>query len=143
MKQLLQGAAIYVPVLVLFFILTAGFWLTAADFPSESMCIFRHVLHLDCPGCGLSRAFLLIPRGYWQEALAFNAGSVPLYFFFAYLFVQQGSEHVIKRGLRYKIPQETLALWILAIVLILLGQWVYKTLAYFSEHSFLEYILSL
>lgn len=35
-------------------------------------CPVLHVLGIPCPGCGLSRAIVLLCRGNWQKALAFH-----------------------------------------------------------------------
>lgn len=143
MRRLVQGAATFVPLAVIFFIVTAGFWLTIADFSGQSLCVFKRVFLLDCPGCGLTRAFLLIPRGYFIDALVLNVASLPLYFFFAYLLLQQTSETVFHKLLKWRIREGGLILWVLAIVLLLVGQWFFKVVIYFSEHSFLSYLLAL
>jgi len=143
MRRLIQGAATFVPLAVLFFIVTAGLWLTIADFSGQSLCVFKRIFLLDCPGCGFTRAFLLIPRGRFADALALNVASLPLYFFFAYLLLQQMSENVFHKSLKWRIPETALIFWVLAIVVLLVGQWFFKTAFYFSEHSFLSYVLAL
>lgn len=143
MRRLIHGVAAFAPLAVLLFVVTAGLWLTIADFPGQSLCVFKRVFLLDCPGCGLTRAFLLIPRGRFADALHFNVASLPLYFFFAYLLVQQISESVFHKRFKWRVPEGGLIFWVLAIVLLLLLQWVFRTIDYFLEHSFLSYVLSL
>lgn len=36
-------------------------------------CPFFHVLGIPCPGCGLTRATLLLFRGDWNQSIAFHA----------------------------------------------------------------------
>jgi hypothetical protein len=36
-------------------------------------CPFFHVLGIPCPGCGLTRATLLLFRGDWKQSIAFHA----------------------------------------------------------------------
>lgn len=143
MRRWIHLAVGLAPLPVLFFVVTAGFWLTAADFSGQSLCVFKRIFLLDCPGCGLTRAFLLIPRGRFGDALAFNVASLPLYFFFAYLFVQQTSASLLQRPLKWRLSERGLVFWVLAIVVLLVGQWFFRTVAYFSEHSVWAYLLSL
>lgn len=42
------------------------------------LCLFKHLLHLPCPTCGLTRAFVLLAQGHLSEASRFHALSVPL-----------------------------------------------------------------
>jgi hypothetical protein len=44
-------------------------WVPAAG-PEGSICFSRRVLHLPCPGCGLTRAFAHLAKGEWTAALA-------------------------------------------------------------------------
>lgn len=37
-----------------------------------SVCVFWHVTHLPCPGCGLTRAFVCISHGHWLESLIWH-----------------------------------------------------------------------
>jgi len=36
-------------------------------------CPFLHVVGIPCPGCGLTRAMILLLRGDWRRSLAFHA----------------------------------------------------------------------
>lgn len=72
---------------VLLGILTLGFFVTAQDFPGPSLCVFKTVFHLDCPGCGLTRCFLLIPRGQVSQAFSYNWAGPFLYILFGLIFL--------------------------------------------------------
>jgi hypothetical protein len=72
---------------VLLGMLTLGFFVTAQDFPGPSFCVFKTVFHFDCPGCGLTRCFLLIPRGQISRAFFHNWGGPFLYILFALIFL--------------------------------------------------------
>lgn len=37
---------------------------------STSVCLFRRILGLPCPGCGLTRAFAHLAKGEWRQAAA-------------------------------------------------------------------------
>lgn len=34
----------------------------------SALCLSRRLFHLPCPGCGLTRAFLLLAKGEWKGA---------------------------------------------------------------------------
>lgn len=69
-------------IFLLLAILFSGWLIVPGDLPGFEFCLFRRYFHLDCPGCGLTRAFLLIPRGQVSEALALNWGCLSLYVLF-------------------------------------------------------------
>lgn len=57
-------------------ILGVHFTLTSLDLPAWQ-CPIRYGLGIPCPGCGLSRAVLLLSQGNWQQSLAVH-GFAPL-----------------------------------------------------------------
>ena len=44
-----------------------------------SLCMWRQTLGINCPGCGLTRAFIAIAHGQWISAWQFN-GASPIIF---------------------------------------------------------------
>lgn len=44
-------------------------WEPSPD-PRSSICLSRRLLHLPCPGCGLTRASAHLAKGEWGAALA-------------------------------------------------------------------------
>jgi len=52
--------------------LAVHFTLASLDLPSWR-CPLRYGLNIPCPGCGLSRAILLLGKGNWQQALKIHA----------------------------------------------------------------------
>jgi hypothetical protein len=40
-------------------------------------CSFAQVFHIPCPGCGMTRAGLLLLHGHWWESLRMNPLTVP------------------------------------------------------------------
>jgi hypothetical protein len=46
-----------------------------------SLCQFRNMTSLDCPGCGLTRAFILIAHGDLAGAWRYNAAGILMFAF--------------------------------------------------------------
>lgn len=120
--------------------LVAGVFVTPALVAPLDLCVFHRLARLDCPGCGLTRAFLLIPRGEFAQALRLNVASLPLYglfmAFWCALLSQRLGRPVLARPVFIRI--RTIAM--LAILVLLVGHWSYKTYVYFSSHSLVEYV---
>ncbi len=57
-------------------------WVPGFKFPLPTMCSTKVLLGIDCPGCGLTRAFISISHGQLAKAWHFNRAS-----FFVYAFV--------------------------------------------------------
>ncbi len=47
-------------------------------FMGINICPFRHLLHIQCPTCGMSRAFVSFLQGNIKECIAYNALFFPL-----------------------------------------------------------------
>jgi len=41
--------------------------------PRWRLCPFHWLTGLDCPLCGLTRAFFALAKGHWREAIRFHA----------------------------------------------------------------------
>ena len=50
-----------------------------------AFCVWRQMLGINCPGCGLTRAFVALAHGQWKAAWNYNAAAP---FFFALLLYQ-------------------------------------------------------
>jgi len=139
LKLCLKKAASYIPALVLLIILCAGFIVSVGDLPTQTLCIYKRLFQIDCPGCGLTRAFLLIPKGHFLQALQLNAASVALYFLFILMLLT-----LISRMFHFKAHDHSgfkrFRFYLSQLVLVLIvGHWAVKIANYFSNHSLLEY----
>ena len=131
------------PTFVLIVILFAGFVVTVDQLPQQPLCLNKTILKFDCPGCGLTRAFLLIPRGYWHQALHFNAGSIFIYFLFLiWLFRRLFPKYCLNFWQSLFWQRLNIGL-VLGIVMMLSGHWIWKLVGFFSEYSFSQYLLDL
>jgi hypothetical protein len=58
-------------------------FLPGFDRPLPPSCTTQVLFGLDCPGCGMTRAFISIGHGQFQQAWRFNAASFVVYPFIA------------------------------------------------------------
>jgi hypothetical protein len=68
----------------LLFVIAFPLGMLLAELPRAgvpSLCLFRAVTHLDCPGCGLTRAFRAMGRLQVGEAFGYNPLGPPLFLF--------------------------------------------------------------
>lgn len=56
-------------------------------------CFFKSTLGIDCPGCGMTRAFFSLLKGNLMESLAYNPGLIPFLITLATLFIQLKIKH--------------------------------------------------
>ncbi len=56
-------------------------FMPGSSFPMPESCTARILFGVDCPGCGLTRAFISISHGNWLNAWAFNPASFAVYGF--------------------------------------------------------------
>lgn len=50
-------------------------------------CLSRALFNTECPGCGMTRAFVLITHGHFKESMAIHRLAPLLYIFFIYLVI--------------------------------------------------------
>ena len=66
------------------------------------ICIFHKLTGLECPLCGMTRAFYAISHGHFAQAINFNALSLALYFCLAALLLRDSLQ--LFAGVRIPIP---------------------------------------
>ena len=84
-RVLVVSAALFV--IVMSFVLTVGsdekVYFPFAEQPLRETCTSRILFAMDCPGCGMSRAFISISDGRIRKALQFNSAGLIVYLFVA------------------------------------------------------------
>jgi hypothetical protein len=69
---------------LLVFVVSASVLAAAALVPQVAqapvVCLWRRVTSLPCPSCGMTRAFVALAHGHWDQAVAFNAAAPLIYF---------------------------------------------------------------
>jgi hypothetical protein len=63
--------------------LVAWLW----EWHGPGLCLFHRLTGLECPGCGMTRAFHALTHGHVDEALGFNLLSLPLFIALAVVLV--------------------------------------------------------
>mgnify|MGYP002625485895 CR=1 FL=1 len=101
------------------------------NIPLPSVCQFRNVTGLDCPGCGLTRAFVSIAHGRIAEAWQYNAASL-LVFAFVLLQIPYRLIQIwrIRSGHRELYMPRTMNAILLIVAGAIFLQWVVKLVGY-------------
>lgn len=103
-------------------------FLPGTSIPLPDACATKRLFGWDCPGCGMTRAFISISRGQFARAWQFNPASWLLYFFIA-----------------IQIPWNLMQIWLLskrrrgievpyihfapfAILFVLLANWIWRVI---------------
>ena len=92
-----------------------------------SMCQFRNVTGWDCPGCGLTRAFVSIAHGDFVAAWRYNPASL-LVFAFVFLQIPYRATQIwrISRGQQPLYLGRPGNILVYMVVGIMFGQWLIK-----------------
>ena len=101
-------------------------YLPGASSPLPNICSSRMIFGIDCPGCGMTRAFIAISHGQFQKAWNFNPASFLVYLLIIGQIPWQSIQlWRIRRGL---LPIDTLWIYSLPLVtaLALVTQWFIK-----------------
>ncbi len=56
-------------------------------------CMFKVLTGIDCPGCGMTRAFFALLRGDLMGSLAYNPALIPFLLTVTALFIQLKIKH--------------------------------------------------
>ncbi len=82
-----------------------------------SLCPFHTITGTQCPGCGMSRAFLLLGQLKIKEALIMNVFSLALFFYMGLYFIMgRIPDWLKKKYLVYISLPLVIMFWILRII---------------------------
>jgi len=93
-------------------------WLPSGD-PATALCLSRRLLHLPCPGCGLTRAFAALAKGEWAAALRLHPLAPVLALEAILGWLAWGAMLAARRPFRLPVGVDTLALAHAAVLLAL------------------------
>ncbi|MCP5464398.1 MAG: DUF2752 domain-containing protein [Deltaproteobacteria bacterium] len=117
-------------------VLLAGLFLDIGDLPGRTICTIKRLYLLDCPGCGLTRAFLLIPQGDFLKALQLNAASLSLYLIGVLVWLKAGFSLFKKASLLP--PWFSFLIKILGFLtlVLMIGHCLWKAIVFFENQGF-------
>ena len=141
-KKFLNPAQGWLPILILTAMLGAGFFFTTDQLPSETLCFLKRLFLFDCPGCGLTRSFLLIPRGEWRRVWELNPGAFVVYFaFLLWLLRLVLLKFKMKLDFLFHPLLNQVLGW--CVISSLTIQWIHKVYVYFSDVNLSSYVAHL
>jgi len=99
------------------------------ELPLPELCSFRRTLGIDCPGCGLTRSFILASRLRVVEAWQMNAAGSLL---FASLMISIPFRFIqwilAKRGINVRSTLRLEAGWLVVLTCIMVVSWALRIL---------------
>lgn len=97
--------------------------------PLPGLCAFRNWFNWDCPGCGMTRAFISMAHGKFSLAWAYNPTSL---LFFPMVVIQIPFRSWLIWLSKKGRPQPNLGRWGLAplflLMFVMLGQWAVRSI---------------
>jgi hypothetical protein len=95
-------------------------WTPSGD-PATALCLSRRLLHLPCPGCGLTRAFALLAKWEWAAAFVKHPLASVLALEAVLGWLAWGAELAIRRPLRLPVRLDAV---VLAHAAVLVALWL-------------------
>lgn len=94
---------------------------------SQNLCFIKNLIGLECPGCGLTRAFLYLFKGDFRSSIEMNALAPVLVLWFLIYMVQHLCTWIRGIPLKWTSPQGSR--WISkSFGILFFGQWLWKIL---------------
>jgi hypothetical protein len=82
---------------------------------AHTVCLFRRLTGIPCPGCGMTRAFAHLAKGDWRAAASDHLLAYPLAGEIGVLWAAWGAELARRRPFRLPVRLEVWALAHLAV----------------------------
>jgi hypothetical protein len=74
-----------------------SFWYRPPDVPTVVLCTLKSTTGMDCPTCGMTRAFCALAKGEWQRALRFHPLSPAVFALFGWWWLRS-LLHLLGKG---------------------------------------------
>jgi hypothetical protein len=106
-----------------------GEYIAFRAFPTWTLphsCMSRSMFHFDCPGCGLTRSFILLAEGRFAASFARHHVGIPLALA-TLLQLPYRTQRLLQPG-RDWFPKPWRRAFSWMLILMLLGNWVVKQL---------------
>lgn len=115
-------------------VFVVSYFYAPADIPAYSICMFKNMSGLDCPGCGLTRAFCSIAKGNFSKAFHFNATS-PVAFALFGLWWLRSALHLAGLSRPARFIEAPFRKWpfLTALGLFFLAVWLVRLILHFPQ----------
>ena len=91
-----------------------------------TVCLFKNIFGIPCPGCGMTRAFLFIAHGDIRSALELNVNSLAVFVVVVALWAQSAFHVITGKKIRIHLERrENYFVFVVAVVAMMSG-WVYN-----------------
>ena len=112
--------------LLLSFVLIVSFAIRPFRNPEFTVCLFKNIFGIPCPGCGMTRAFLFIAHGDIRSALELNVNSLAVFIAVIVLWLQFAVNVITGKEIRIHLERrENYFVFVVAVVAMMSG-WVYN-----------------
>ena len=101
MQRASKTLLIRIAVLVAIFIV-AWFW----EWQGANLCLFHTLTGLECPGCGMTRAFHAISHGDFAAAINYNIFAPVVYLCFMLILLSDIASLTMGRRILLRIPEK-------------------------------------
>lgn len=94
------------------------------------LCLWKRLLNVDCPGCGLTRSFAALAHGHWLAAWSFNPAGWMFFAVCLYQLPYRGWQlwRLFHGRAEYEHRSRTIAIVVWTLLAALLAQWIWKML---------------
>lgn len=86
-------------------------------------CLFKSVFHIPCPGCGMTRAFILLGHFRFQEALAININSIFAYIILLAITINEMAGLAIGRKIKPQLSGRLIVLIFALSFCVMMAGW--------------------
>lgn len=94
-------------------------------------CIFKKLIHIPCPSCGMTRAFKSILTLNLKNAISYNILSIPLFLTLIIIFITDLIDIILKKQYLDKIIHLIIKYYYLIIILLLIN-WIINIYKYIN-----------
>jgi len=113
--------------LIIFFIAGCYFFILTIHSFSVTTCVFKTITGIPCPGCGGTRATLLLFHGHIWESLKVNPSGIIMNLFLAIATCWLLIDILMNRDRFYPLLLKPFPVWITIIIIVLiLANWVWN-----------------
>jgi hypothetical protein len=104
-----------------------SFWYRPPDVPTVVLCTLKSTTGMDCPTCGMTRAFCALAKGEWQRALQFHPLSPAVFALFGWWWLRSLLYLLGKGSWVSQVESRIPPLWaVLAVAAAMLISWIVK-----------------